>query len=63
MLSAQLSALWYTRSVDKVNIRPVKSNQHWLRSTLEWLQKHNLQREKEQNYKGYTIQDPLYHKG
>ena len=32
----------YLQGSDKVNIRPVKGNQHWLRSTLEWLQKHNL---------------------
>ena len=32
----------YLQESDKVNIRPVKGNQHWLRSTLEWLQKHNL---------------------
>ena len=32
----------YLQGSEKVNIRPVKGNQHWLKSTLEWLQKHNL---------------------
>ena len=32
----------YLQESDKVNIRPVKGNQHCLSSTLEWLQKHNL---------------------
>ena len=32
----------YRQESDKVNIPPVKGNQHWLRNTLEWLQKHNL---------------------